>query len=183
MLALSTVLLLAQAAAPEERAAPPSFGLEAASPRQCPAVLVTSPVRGAERPAGTFSVSRALDLHFRALLRPPLPGEHLVELKLYTPNRHLYQTLTIPFRGSADEDGKARGRGWRKLPGFPLPIEEQRPAAASLPGLPRFWVSSRLPVAGSYVTTSGLYGRWWVVPFLDRSSRPCGDPGSFVLEP
>jgi hypothetical protein len=42
---------------------------------------------------------------------------------------------------------------------------------------------ARLPVAGTSIMTSGLYGRWKVVPYLDDQSRPCGGARRFTLQP
>ena len=44
-------------------------------------------------------------------------------------------------------------------------------------------VEARLPVAGTSIMASGLYGRWRVVPQLDDSSVPCGPGRHFVIRP
>jgi hypothetical protein len=44
-------------------------------------------------------------------------------------------------------------------------------------------VEARLPVAGTSIMASGLYGRWTVVPQLDDSSAPCGPERHFVIRP
>jgi hypothetical protein len=44
-------------------------------------------------------------------------------------------------------------------------------------------VEARLPVAGTSIMASGLYGRWTVVPQLDDSSEPCGPGRPFVIRP
>jgi hypothetical protein len=44
-------------------------------------------------------------------------------------------------------------------------------------------VEARLPVAGTSIMASGLYGRWTVVPQLDDSSEPCGPSRHFVIRP
>jgi hypothetical protein len=44
-------------------------------------------------------------------------------------------------------------------------------------------VEARLPVAGTSIMASGLYGRWTVVPQLDDSSEPCGPRRHFVVRP
>jgi hypothetical protein len=40
---------------------------------------------------------------------------------------------------------------------------------------------ARLPVAGTSITMSSLYGRWTVQAFLDDHSRPCSPPRVFVI--
>ncbi len=42
---------------------------------------------------------------------------------------------------------------------------------------------ARLPVAGTSIMTSGLYGRWRVVPHADGAREPCGIGRSFVIRP
>jgi len=42
---------------------------------------------------------------------------------------------------------------------------------------------ARLPVAGTSIMTSGLYGRWKVVPYADDAREPCGKGRSFVIRP
>jgi len=42
---------------------------------------------------------------------------------------------------------------------------------------------ARLPVAGTSIMASGLYGRWKVVPYLDGRREACGLGRSFVIKP
>lgn len=42
---------------------------------------------------------------------------------------------------------------------------------------------ARLPVAGTSIMASGLYGRWTVVPYLEGRQEPCGRGLSFVIRP
>lgn len=42
---------------------------------------------------------------------------------------------------------------------------------------------ARLPVAGTSIMASGLYGRWRVVPHLDGERKACGPGRSFVIQP
>lgn len=42
-------------------------------------------------------------------------------------------------------------------------------------------LSSPLPVAGTAIATSSLYGRWRVVPYLDGSARPCAAASAFTI--
>jgi hypothetical protein len=42
---------------------------------------------------------------------------------------------------------------------------------------------ARLPVAGTSIMTSGLYGRWTVVPHESGRLEPCGLGRSFVIRP
>lgn len=42
---------------------------------------------------------------------------------------------------------------------------------------------ARLPVAGTSIMASGLYGRWRLVPHLAGQREPCGPGRSFVIQP
>jgi hypothetical protein len=44
-------------------------------------------------------------------------------------------------------------------------------------------LEARLPVAGTSIMASGLYGRWRVVPHLDDRREPCGRGRTFVIKP
>jgi hypothetical protein len=52
---------------------------------------------------------------------------------------------------------------------------------ASRPG--RREVSARLPVSGTLIVNSSLYGRWRLETHLDDSLRPCGPPRLFTITP
>jgi len=147
------LVVLALAAPPKERR------VEEAPPRpgqrECVAVLVSPP--GGE-PASTFSASETLDLEVRVRLRQRLRGRHRLEVRLFTPYGHLYQVLASPFDVSTPGERLA-GRG-------------SSPSAGV-----------RLPVAGSAITGSSLYGEWSAVPYLDGETEPCGATGRFVIDP
>jgi hypothetical protein len=42
-------------------------------------------------------------------------------------------------------------------------------------------VSAQLPVAGTFISTSSLFGRWRVVPYLDDEPEPCGRGAVFTI--
>ena len=50
-------------------------------------------------------------------------------------------------------------------------------------GRSRRRLEARLPVAGTSIMASGLYGRWTIVPHLDNRREPCGRGRSFVIQP
>jgi hypothetical protein len=97
-----------------------------------------------------FSAAKTDDLEFLATVLPHVRGSHQLDLRIFTPRGHLYQTLAVPF---AAPSGPVRGR---RMPPKPLVV------------------SARLPVSGTLIMTSSLYGRWRVVPHLDGASEPCG---------
>jgi hypothetical protein len=182
MLILGSLLALAQAV-PAAGARPP------AEPRagQCAAVAVSSPE--APRQRSSFSARQVLDLQLGALLRTRPAGEHVLNLRVYTPKGHLYQQIDVPFRGGAltTEAASASAAATatprlRRVDGYPQPLVEQEATPARLPSGQRgYQVSARLPVAGTAITTSSLYGKWKVVPHLDGAQAACGRGTTFAI--
>ncbi len=122
--------------------------------------------RRASRRAPEFSASQILDLEFQVLLPPSLSGDHLLELKIMTPKGHLYQAFSVPFsaQNASETDGRqARGHRSRR----------SRSQAAK----------ATLPVAGTTIVTSSLYGKWSAEAYLDGAQGSCTAPQSFVIEP
>jgi len=168
-------LFLSQAAQPWEE--PPGRAPE------CLAVKVASSAaqddaQGRREPA--FSTTRILELQLSTMLRRNLAGTHLLELKLYTPRGNLYQVLSVPF---GDVSGGPPGPKPRRryLAGYPAPLDEKRPEPAEVEGRQRLMLSSSLPVAGTSIVTSSLYGSWTVVPYLDGRPEPCGTASRFTI--
>ncbi len=141
------------ALAQAEAVAPSRSGVRPPEPTVtvCEAIAVTS--REAPKRRGSFSATKILDLQLGAILRSRIAGEHVLSLKVYTPKGHLYQQIDVPFHGSAV--GATRGRGYQ--------------------------VSARLPVAGTSIMTSSLYGQWKVAPHLDGSPKACGKAVLFTI--
>ncbi len=122
----------------------------------------------------TFSATEILDLDFAIRLRAE--GDHLLRLELPTPTGHLYQTLTVPFSTAT-----ARAGARRAVAGFPRPLEV-RPAEAAAGGA---WssVDLQLPVAGTPIVHSSLYGRWTATAYLYDDVERCGRPRRFFIQP
>lgn len=185
MLFLGAVLAFAQAAA----AAPPSRPPTTPPPSdslvgQCASVAVSSPQAPKKRV--TFSATKILDLEFGAMLRSSLVGEHVLNLKVYTPRGHLYQQLDVPFRGGVTSSPPSPEVGteprMRQVEGYPQPLPEQELVATrTSTGKRSYRVSTRLPVAGTSIMASSLYGNWKVVPHLDGNLKACGPAGAFSI--
>jgi hypothetical protein len=152
-----TLLVLASAAAPPER--PPSSRPTEPVTGQCGPVVVSS--SQAPKARGKFSARKILDVELAAVLRKRMTGQHVLNLRVYTPKGHLYQELSVPFDA-----------------GHPSGVAE---AAARGKKQPR--LAARLPVGGTSISTASLYGRWKVVPHLDGSLKPCGAATAFSIVP
>ena len=174
---LLTVPLLVSSPSPQ-----PGDPAAGAHGRQCLTVGVSSPqAPGPSRGQGdaAFSATQILDVELSTLLRRNLAGEHLLELKVYTPRGHLYQVLTVPFTG-AGNPADLRPRK-RRVEGYPEPLHEKTLRPAKMGGMQGFAVGTTLPVAGTSIVTSSLYGRWTVVPHLDGDPEPCGAGREFTI--
>ena len=109
--------------------------------------------------APRYSAAKVDDLEITATIAPQVRGGHRLALKVFTPRGHLYQTLRVPFTASS------------------LPARGPRPPSRTQE------VSARLPVSGTLIVTSSLYGRWSVVPYLGADGDACGRPLAFWVDP
>jgi hypothetical protein len=173
--------------------------------RVCAPVRVIAPQLRRQPANLRFSSRQVLDLEFRARLLKDLEGDHLLQLKVLTPNGFLYQVITVPFVSSAPapdprggghaqqkktSGGEARAEADaaspppRYVPGFPhpLPVQRLRPVAGGANVGTQYELDARLPVAGTSITLSSLYGRWTVQPYLDDQPDPCGPAVRFTIE-
>jgi len=179
MLVVGTLIALAQVAAAQPAARSPRE--EPSASGQCVAVLVTSPEAKASSKSQIFSATKILDLELSAMLRSRLQGDHTLEMKLYTPKGHLYQVLTVPF-SAASVPGGAGAPRTRFVEGYPQPLAEHAMTPVRHEGARRYRVSARLPVAGTSIMTSSLYGRWRVDAHLDGKLKACSSR-SFTIQP
>jgi hypothetical protein len=199
---LLALLLAAQATT----IAPSPTGPAISHPRRvifpvCGGVRVIAPQLRTQPVDLKFSSRQVLDLEFRARLRQDLDGEHLLQLKVLTPNGFLYQVITVPFvssaptasrqmrqakasAGEAQTVADAASPPPRYVPGFPRPLRVQRlrPVAGDATARTQYELDARLPVAGTSITLSSLYGRWTVQAYLDGQLEPCGPAVRFTIE-
>jgi hypothetical protein len=107
------------------------------------------------RRARDFSASEVLDLRFLVLVPNDDPSP--LYLKLFTPKGHLYQKLRVSLEPVSVEANRQRRRSRYR------------------------WVSASLPVAGTTIATSSLYGRWRAEAYVEGENAPCTQPRSFVI--
>jgi len=145
---------------------------------QCTGVRVTASDRAVPPRDMTFSSRETLDLLLRPRMRRDLPGDHLMQLKVFTPGGFLYQMITVPFVGAAQEAAPPP----RVVPGYPRPLEVQRLVPVRGSGSrAEYELRARLPVAGTSITLSSIYGTWSVQAFLDGQADPCGPATRFTI--
>ena len=188
---LPALLLFAVAAGTAAQAAPLTRSYPV-----CAGIRVTAPNLATQPRDLTFSGRQVLDLQFQARLRQDLQGDHLLQFKVHTPGGFLYQVITVPFVGSAPDDREpaARSRSGaaaraaappppRYVPGYPRPLDVQRlvPVVGDTAARTQYAVKANLPVAGTSITLSSLYGRWSVQSYLDGQPAPCGPVSRFTI--
>ena len=122
-----------------------------------------------------FSAIRMLDLDLTVRFVDAFSGDHLLHLKLFTPKGHHYQTLSM-WIASAPEHSKSL----RRVEGYPRPLAVRPVHKAGYPGLPEVTLS--VPVGGTPIVTSSIYGMWTAEAYLDDQSEACASQ-PFVLTP
>ena len=147
------------------------------SPPLCAVIRVSSPSLSLTPRDHVFSSREILDLRFEARLRSAPKGDHRLRLRILTPGGFLYQAVTVPFVGGGDRAAAAR-----LVPGYPRPVPVQRlvPVADESAG-PTYALSTVMPVAGTSITQSSLYGRWTVESYLDDETEACGPAARFTI--
>jgi hypothetical protein len=155
---------------------------------QCTGVRVTASDRAVPPKNMTFSSRETLDLVLRPRLRQDFQGDHLMELKLFTPGGFLYQVIALPFVGAAAPNARGQQTAAappppsRVVPGYPRPLDVQRLVPVRTSGTRgEYELRARLPVAGTSITLSSIYGTWSVQTFLDGQAEPCGPATKFTI--
>jgi hypothetical protein len=167
-LALSSVAAASPAPAAATSCVRVEVSSAAAVQRSAPAALSRLP---------RFSATRVLDLAFTVLFRSGLEGAHLVELRVLTPDGQLYRSLAVPV------SGRGRAPAARHVDGYARPLPEQ-PLARVTRGRTAYAAAfTTLPVGGTDIVSSGLYGRWRVEAHLDGAEQRCAAPAWFALGP
>lgn len=149
------------------------------NPKSCSALIVSAD--GSEdlttAKKKVFRATRILDVRARAVVPASMEFESddFVAFRFTTPKGNLYQTIEVPVRSSAKSAEKER-----KRPGYPFPLEVQLAKSLTLNGLPAKSIEARLPVGGTAIMESGLYGVWRVEALVGNA-RPCS--ATFELQP
>jgi hypothetical protein len=148
-----------------------------ASKSPCPRVAFSTVEKPQAMGKRSFSAARSTDLIFHVLFDRGLDTEHVVTLKVYTPNGHMYRRYDVPLAS-----GKAkRLQAARHLPGYPYPVPVHSTSTVKAGKREYEAVDVSFPVAGSTIVTSSLYGRWKVEVYLDGAAEPCGRRTFFHL--
>jgi hypothetical protein len=118
-------------------------------------------------------------------MRQDMRGDHLMELKVFTPGGFLYQAIALPFVGAgapSASGAQPAAPPSRVVPGYPRPLEVQRLVPVRASGARgEYELHARLPVAGTSITLSSIYGTWSVQTYLDGQAAPCGPVTRFTI--
>ena len=179
VLGLLAILAVAPQAAAEDP--PPICAVvEIGADRPSSVVFVDGFERGDQSlwgdPVPAFSATEILDVTLEVGLDKDLPGIHLLELSLTTPNGHLYQVLTAPVSSQPE-----LGRTQIRVTGFPYPLEVAPLRTEKFESSVRSSTTLRLPVAGTPIVTHSLYGLWQVEVRMDGVAATCGGTARFIL--
>jgi hypothetical protein len=156
-LPVAAVLASMSLAGPESTAQP----VAAPARSLCRSLWVTAsnagkPVRG--RKPLNFSAREVLDLEFQVVIPADAAASgRELEVKLFTPKGHLYQTLAVSAPKTDPGTSPRRGR-------FQTVI-------------------AQLPVAGTTIVNNSLYGTWQAQAFFEGDASACVKPRSFVIKP
>lgn len=123
----------------------------------------------------TFSATEIIDIDFVVRLDGQIAGDHLLELRISTPNGHAYQTLTVPI--STDE----RSVGEISVVGFPRPLRVRFLEPEAIDGRSLLSAVVAFPVGGTNIATGSLFGLWSVEPFLNGQSIACNQIARFIV--
>jgi hypothetical protein len=142
----------------------------------CPRVTFST-VEKPQAMRGSFSASRTTDLILHVLFDRSLDTDLMVTLKVYTPKGHLYRQYDVPLASGYDK----RATKARRIPGYPYPVPVQTTSTVKAGKRKYESADIPMPVAGTAIVTSSLYGRWSVEVCLDGASEPCRKPTFFHL--
>lgn len=122
--------------------------------------------------ADSFSARAVLDVDVSVLVTTAeinrFRGDHLIEVRFYTPRGFLYQSMTIPVSFDKHKKGSKK-----RVDGYPRSLPVSVLEEVTVNGKKYYAASVRLPVGGTMITSNSLYGEWSVEAFAD--SLPFGD--------
>jgi hypothetical protein len=144
--------------------------------RSCSAIVVTADDQTPAKGGPSFSAGEILDVKVRIVFPASVrsqPGD-ILSVEVRTPNGYLYQTIETPVSDAGSSEKE------RRVDGYPFPLKVQALAVGTGTDKGARILEVRLPVGGTSITESGLYGAWSVRAWL--GAAPACD-GRFTLRP
>jgi hypothetical protein len=129
--------------------------------------LTSAPTYDDDDGKASFSAVKVLDLYPWIVLPPARgrPGERKeFELRFFGPNGHLYQSTSFSV---------AAGSAAHVVSGYSRPVPATSEETVPHKGIKRRIVAAPpLPVAGTSIVTSSLYGQWRIEAWMPGGRRP-----------
>jgi hypothetical protein len=115
-------------------------------------------------------------MHFHLIVPPnaQVDKQDQVNIQLTTPNGYPYQAIELPVAPAGSKETQ------RQLHGYPFPVNVQNFASTKVNGQGALHVQGSIPLAGSNIESSSLYGRWSAEASLG-SGTPCS--ANFNVKP
>lgn len=129
-----------------------------------------------------YSTVATVDLTVEVGVDGALDGDHLLTLDWRLPGGGLYQSVAVPFQVQAT-GGSALPPAARRIEGYPFPVATRvahRRTGESPDGA--LLVEDRLPVAGTSIVESSIWGEWQLDVRLDDAESICATT-TFRIEP
>lgn len=114
------------------------------------------------------------NIYVHIVFEEEVTSEHVVNLRLFTPNGHLYQQIDFPVSFS-----QSRQVASRRVPGYPRPVALAY--ANSDRSVQGQVISKAIPLAGTSIVQNSIYGMWTVTVDLDFGDKNCADPVVFQV--
>ena len=143
-------------------------------PAACQHLEVSSAEETGGQAAELFSATRTIDLTFTVKFHKGFTGDHVLELRVLTPDGHLYRSLVTPITADGSREPRAVPLAGHRRPVTERPLRLWGPAGQRT-------VDVSFPVAGTDILSAGLYGMWRVEARLDRGRTACNLVTTFTL--
>ena len=143
----------------------------------CPRFAISTVEQPGVFDIGKYSAVETSDIIVHVVLPQTFKEEHVISLKFFTPAGHLYRQIDVPIT----PDIGSRTVESRRLPGYPYPVTVAVPEVRRVAGETAPTVEVHLPVGGTSIVTSSLYGMWRVNGFVDGVELRCFRPISFGI--
>jgi hypothetical protein len=171
--------------------APPALA-KSNNDRSCVAVVAGSPQKpwNGGRDAGeknygkieapVFSATEVIDVQFAIVFSKSVAaqfsGVHMVEFRIYTPQGHLYESITIPMTTNGRRSGERH-----RVPGYPDLVPVQVLQSITRGGGQGMFAEVTLPVAGTSIVSNSLYGEWKAEAVVEDEIAACAQPMTFTI--
>lgn len=130
--------------------------------------------------AAVFSATEVLDVDFAIVFSKTVAAQftdvHMVEFRIYTPQGHLYESITIPMTADRRRAGERH-----RVPGYPDLVPVQVLESIRRGGGQGMFAEVTLPVAGTSIVSNSLYGKWKAEAVVEDEIAPCAQPVTFTI--